>query len=915
MLVARYVFHFEDVMLKLRFSKFGPIHSVRNGAAALADTVLAICHTDPKPRRSKNVDAAGAIWTVAAIGRRSAACTALTFCVLCSAPLFGQFPDNASEPDKRFVSEPQGVTLPIQRPSISATPADPQNTPAVVQPLFRSATLNAATPSQPFEVSVAGKTDVYLVVSDAGDGFSCDWANWIDLKLISNDSQQATQSLSEVDWESAAAGWGKPGKNVNVEGQALMLGGKAYPSGIGTHANSLIHFRLPPGFDRLTGIAALDDAGIKQGGGSTVVFEIYDQQPPVSPSEAGHEANAAVAGLDLAPGIEATLFAAEPDIYSVTNLDIDHRGRIWVCEVVNYRSHNGKRSDGDRVLILEDTDQDGIADTKKVFYQGRDIDSAMGICVLGKHVIVSSSPNVWIFTDENGDDVPDDKRLLFSNTGQPQHDHSAHSFVYGPDGKLYWNFGNTGKAVHDTAGNVVVDLAGNPVVDNGKPYFGGMIFRCDPDGSNFEVLAHNFRNNYEAAIDSFGSIWQSDNDDDGNRGVRINYVTEFGNYGYRDQQSGEMWSAARTGMSDEIPIRHWHQNDPGVIPNLLQTGAGSPCAMTIYEGRMLPQTFWDQMIHCDAGPNVVRSYPVTEKGAGFSASLENLAVGTRDQWFRPVDPCVAPDGSLFVSDWYDPGVGGHGMGDLDRGRIFRFAAPNSPYVIPKFDFDSVDGAIEGLRNPALSVRALAHQSLQAMGGKAEAALKEMLDDPNPRLAARALWLLGKMPETGNAYVEWAISHPNPQLRMVGIRIARQTGLANEAFLQKVVQDPSAQVRREVAVALRSLNSDAAADLWLTLAQAYKGDDRWELEALGIAAENKWDACLARWIAAIGDQWNSPVSRDIIWRSRAEATSQWLVKIIQSADLSEQQSQAYYRALDFQQPAARDRALEALLLEE
>ena len=43
-----------------------------------------------------------------------------------------------------------------------------------------------------------------------------------------------------------------------------------------------------------------------------------------------------------------------------------------------------------------------------------------------------------------------------------------------------------------------------------------MIFRCNPNESEFEVLGHNFRNNYEVAVDSFGNVWQSDNDDDGN---------------------------------------------------------------------------------------------------------------------------------------------------------------------------------------------------------------------------------------------------------------------------------------------------------------------------------------------------------------------------------------------------------------
>ena len=79
--------------------------------------------------------------------------------------------------------------------------------------------------------------------------------------------------------------------------------------------------------------------------------------------------------------------------------------------------------------------------------------------------------------------------------------------------------------------------------------------------------------------------------------------------------------------------------------------------MTVYEGRLLPRQYRDQIIHCDAGPNEVRAYPIENDGAGYKASMINLVKGTRDTWFRPSDVCAAPDGSLIVSDWYDPGEG------------------------------------------------------------------------------------------------------------------------------------------------------------------------------------------------------------------------------------------------------------------
>lgn len=798
--------------------------------------------------------------------------------------------------------ERPGTVIPIQRKTGNDGPTKS------VSPLFRSKTLNADRPTQDFDIPVTGVADLYLVVRDAGDGFGCDWANWLEVRLLSESKQRW---LDEEDWVKASSGWGQVRKNRNAGGAPLRVQGKEFQHGIGTHANSVIHFKILGGYERLQGRVGLDDSGLNQGCGSTVVFEIYDQQPQLD-DVAGHDPADAIAGLDVTEGLQATLFAAEPDIYSITNIDIDHRGRVWACEVKNYRGNNGSRPEGDRILILEDTNQDGVADTKRVFYQGRDIDSAMGICVLGKHVIVSASPTVWIFTDENGDDIPDRKEPLFSQTGQPQHDHSAHSFVYGPDGKLYWNFGNTGKAVHDAAGQLVTDTWGNPVIDNGKPYFGGMIFRCNPDGSEFEVLAHNFRNNYETAVDSFGGLWQSDNDDDGNRGVRINYVIPYGNYGYRDQRTGDAWSVARTGMSDEIPQRHWHLNDPGVMPNLLQTGAGSPCALTVYEGRLLPERFWDQVIHCDAGPNVVRSYPVSPHGAGFTARIEDLAVGTRDRWFRPVDPCVAPDGSLFVSDWYDPGVGGHGMGDLSRGRIFRFAPPETDYRVPEFDFSTAAGAARALTNPALSVRAMAHQSLQEMGDLAIPELEKLLQSDRPRWAARALWLLGKRSD-GMKYLKPVLESGTPEMQIVALRIAHQMGWADPDLLLPMAEHSSPQVRREVAVCLYQTKGEAAADVWLKLARQYQSGDRWMLESLGLAADHNWDICLKNWLATVGDQWDSPESRDILWRSRAEDTANWLVKVIAQKDTSEAEAARFYRALDFQPAEQRDAALESLLL--
>jgi hypothetical protein len=158
-----------------------------------------------------------------------------------------------------------------------------------------------------------------------------------------------------------------------------------------------------------------------------------------------------------------------------------------------------------------------------------------------------------------------------------------------------------------------------------------MAFRCNLDGSEFETLGWNFRNKWELAVDSYGTIWQSDNDDDGNRGVRINYVMEYGNYGFKDEMTGASWQTPRTNLEADLPQRHWHLNDPGVVPNLLQTGNGSPTGICVYEGTLLPPQFRGALIHCDAGPNIVRAYPVKKSGAGYTAEIVNILDGARNR--------------------------------------------------------------------------------------------------------------------------------------------------------------------------------------------------------------------------------------------------------------------------------------------
>ncbi|OYU68192.1 MAG: hypothetical protein CFE22_00470 [Cytophagaceae bacterium BCCC1] len=607
----------------------------------------------------------------------------------------------------------------------------------------------------------------------------------------------------------------------------------------------------------------------------------------------------ALDGIELKdPELEISLFASEPMMTNPTNMDIDAKGRVWICEAYNYRNalnpRNPYNPKGDRILIMEDTDKDGKADKSKVFYQGEDINAALGIAILGNKVYVSCSPNVFVFTDENGDDIPDKKEILFSGIGGLQHDHGMHAFVFGPDGKLYFNFGNSGNTLISKNGKSYLDDKNKVITGDGKPYREGMVFRANEDGTDLEPLAWNFRNNYELALDSYGKMWQSDNDDDGNRSTRINYVMDYGNYGFKDEMTGADWRVRRTNMEDSVYRKHWHLNDPGVVPNLLQTYVGSPTGIIFYEGSLLPAKYRNQIIHCDAGPNIVRAYPAVKNGAGFSASVLNILDGSkRDKWFRPSDVTVAPDGSLFVSDWYDPGVGGHAMGDSLRGRIYRIAPKGVNYKVPVYDYSNAKGATEALQNPNQSVKYLAYQSLKNMGSKAENSLKELVNDSNPVMAARAYWLLA---DQNSLWINHAAESQNEDLRVLSVRMARKYFKNPYEFLKEMTSDASIQVKREVALAIRHKNYS---DIWVKLASEYKGEDRWYLEALGIAANEDWDKSLELLQGKEGKEWLSkPHVKELVWRSRGTKTMEYLAEIIQN-EKSEANKWKYYRAFDFQ----------------
>ena len=539
----------------------------------------------------------------------------------------------------------------------------------------------------------------------------------------------------------------------------------------------------------------------------------------------------AEATFTVPEGMELKIWAAEPLFVNPTTFDIDEKGRAWVCEAVNYRrklrNQPPLRSEGDRIVILIDSDGDGKADKSTTFYQAPHVMSPLGIAVAkdakgpGRKVFYCQSPDIMVLEDKDGDDKADGPptKLLTGFQGL-DHDHGVHGISIGPDGKLYFSIGDTGVRDLQSANG-----KGKKWTSNTTDLRAGTVWRCDLDGNNLQLIAHNFRNNYMPAVDSYGTVFISDNDDDGNQQTRICYVMPGGNFGYHPRGPGQT---------------HWHEEDPGIVPKILRTFFGSPTGMCMYEAQLLPAKYQGQPLHTDAGPRNLRCYHTKIDGAGFSVEQENM-ISSTDGWFRPSDVKVAPDGSVFVADWYDPGVGGHGMGDTTKGRIYRLAPKGSKSHVPAIDYSTNEGIISGLSSGCNATRYIALQHIIAMDASKRNALAKMIfADPDiaqkPWVAARILWFVDFPKELPKGLEQ------REEFKWLEIRklVDAHPGLMDlsadeKKRLEFLLANSGAGVAREILVNLRESDDENSKQWFYNIAKKYDGKDVFLLKAIGVAA--------------------------------------------------------------------------------
>jgi putative membrane-bound dehydrogenase-like protein len=773
--------------------------------------------------------------------------------------------------------------------------------------LFASKLITTQTKGHAVQVraKIKGIKNLYLTISDGGNTHSCDWADWALPRLV--DSNGKETKLTDLKWKSAKTGWGGIQINKNCGGRSLKINGKAIAYGIGAHANSVIHYELPKDhkFVEFLSLAGIDNGGSDQLSGSQSSVQFFVSDKPINmPKLAQAQPNLPEVDhypadkLVLPEGLEVKLWAKSPLFFNPTNMDIDYQGRIWVAEGRNYR---GKRTqpDGDRIVVIEDKDGDGVAESSHVFVQEKSFISPLGIAVVDNKIIVSQPPDLIVYTDVDRnarfDEKVDKREVLLTGFSGANHDHSLHSVTVGPNGQYYFNHGNKGSQVTDKEGwqlnagsfYSMQNISGKPSSD-GQVYNGGVALRVNKDGTGMRPIGHNFRNSYEQAVSSLGDVFQNDNDDP--PASRTAWLMEYGNMGFTSKNGLRRWG------SDKMPgqttqVAEWRQEDPGVVPVGDVYGGGSPTGIAFYENGIMEDRFGGYVISCEPARNVLFGYHPKLEGAGITLPQRDIFLTSNPKknfagadfasagringlinLFRPSDVCIGPDGAIYVADWFDARVGGHGTRDVGQtGAIYRIAPKDAKLSIPNFDINTIAGQIEALKNPSPNVREIGRARLEKAGEKALPAVHKLLDHSNEFIQGRAIWLLAKLGIEGLKLVESQIDNQNPQIRICAFRALRHENYRMLEHATKLARDKSAVVRREVALAMRYVPFEKAQDILIEIAKNYDGKDRYYVEAFGIGCTDKEEKVYSALKKSIGTKNYDPRYAGLVWRLHTVST--------------------------------------------
>ncbi|HVJ86803.1 MAG TPA: PVC-type heme-binding CxxCH protein, partial [Caulifigura sp.] len=440
----------------------------------------------------------------------------------------------------------------------------------------------------------------------------------------------------------------------------------------------------------------------------------------------------------LDPRLRIELFAEQPLIATPTGLDVDSQGRVWAIECnTHFRPENYPGHPSDRILVFNGVDDAGRAKPPVVFADG--FSATMSVAVrpvwmppvrlpgidqgdeaaLAKttQAYLATRARIFLLEDVDGDLVADRRTVLFELDTKGDYPHNGFAgFAFDAVGNVFVGMGeNLGEPYK------VRDRSGAVVYEHDE---GGHVYRFQPDGTGFRLWANGCWNPHASCFDAFGRMFSVDNDPDSRPPCRLLHIIEGGDYGYH-------FKNGRKGLH---PFTSWNGELPGTLPMVAGTGE-APSGVTAYEHEALPAEYRGHLIATSWGDHRVDVFRLKPKGLSFEAVAEPFIVGGEN--FRPVGLALAPDGSLYCTDWVLRDYKLHG-----KGRIWRISAGDGKAIRP--DFDSIVSETRlnvlkrTLESPIGTVRRLAARRLNDVAGLQSVAFLRTAGNASERARYEAL---------------------------------------------------------------------------------------------------------------------------------------------------------------------------------
>jgi putative membrane-bound dehydrogenase-like protein len=498
--------------------------------------------------------------------------------------------------------------------------------------------------------------------------------------------------------------------------------------------------------------------------GSAVAQQPKTADRPLPPGSAAK-------AMTAPPGFKVTLFAGEPDVVQPIAMSFDTRGRLWVVECKSYPNWRTDGKGNDRVVILEDTDGDGVHDKRTVFLDNGS--NLSGIEVGFGGVWLCSVPNLVFVPDRDGDDKPDGPaEVVLDGWNLKDTKHNIfNSLGWGPDGWLYGCNGIQSKSL--------VGRPGTPEKDRVRLDCG--VWRYHPTRKTFELYASGTTNPFGLDWDDHGQLFITN--------CVIHHLWHVVPGGHMQRMYGDDVNpfvyGFQTSCADHL---HWgggawttsRSTGVGGSPGHSEAGGGhAHSGCSIYLGDNFPPEYRNSLFTCNIHGNRLNRDKLERTPAGYVGKHAPDFLFANDSWFRGIATKYGPDGGLYVTDWSDTGeCHNYDKADTTNGRVFKVVhgtpkhwtgdvakLPDADLV--KLQFHQNDWFVRQARR-VLQERAAA--------GKLEKATPEALtrlvkgtDDVTWKL--RAMWALNVVGEMTTELLTDLLGHEDDDVRAWAVMLA------------------------------------------------------------------------------------------------------------------------------------------------